>query len=311
MSQPTTPQAPKHMIVNGQLVDYANATVHVMSPAMRYGLNVFEGMRAYWNEAQAQLHVFRLEEHLERLMQSMKLLRFDAKFSIEELREATLEVLRANSYRETCHLRLSAYLDGEGEHHVTGPVSYFVAAKARPRTQQTQSGMRCRVSTWTRIADNSLPPRVKCGANYVNARLARFEAKHDGYDDALMLNGAGRVSEGPGACVFMMRHGKLVTPPVTEGILESITRDTLIELARELGVEVVERGVDRTELYACSELMMAGSAAEVLPVIAVDGIDVADGRVGAVTQKLQQAYFQTVIGESNANKGWLSPVYDA
>ena len=214
---------PAYMIVNGQLVPYPEATVHLMSPAMRYGLNVFEGLRAYWSDSDKQLYVFRLHEHLERLRQSMKLLRFDTRFTLAEVRTATLELLRANEIKDVCHLRISAYLDGDGEHHVSGPVSYFVAAKLRPRLPTTATGIRCRVSTWVRMADNAMPPRIKCGANYVNARLARYEAHHDGYDDALMLNAAGRVAEGPGACVFMVRRGVLVTPPITEGILESIT----------------------------------------------------------------------------------------
>jgi len=311
MNQAPTIPKPKYITVNGELIPYAEATVHVMSPALKYGLNVFEGMRAYWNGDERQLYVFRLDEHLERLMQSLKLLRFDAHFSSTELAQATLDLLRANELRATGHIRLSAYLDGEGEHHVSGPVSYFVAAKARPRTPKTETGIRCRISTWTRIADNSMPPRVKCGANYVNARLARFEAKHDGYDDALMLNNAGRLSEGPGACVFLMRRGKLLTPPVTEGILESITRDTLIELAQDLGINIEERSIDRTEVYAGDELFMAGSAAEVLPIVEVDGISIGNGLVGEVTTQLQNAYFATVSGRENLNKGWLSAVYDA
>lgn len=305
----TPPPPPAHMIVNGQLVGYDDATVHLMSPALRYGLNVFEGLRAYWNEAEQQLYVFRLQEHLQRLNQSMKLLRFDAKFETEELGENTFTLLRANSVKEQCHVRISAYIDGEGEHHVSGPVSYFVAAKIRPRSQKTQTGIRCRVSTWVRMADSAMPPRIKCGANYVNARLARYEAHHDGYDDAVMLNAAGHVAEGPGACVFMMRRNTLVTPPITDGILESITRDTLIELATDNGLTVVERSIDRTELYACDELFMAGSAAEVLPVTEMDGVVIGDGRIGDVTTLLQDVYFSTVIGQANTNKGWLSPVY--
>ena len=300
---------PTDMIVNGELVPYADATVHLMSPGMRYGLNVFEGLRAYWNEDHRQLYVFRLREHLRRLSQSMKLLRFAPLFTIDEVAAATLRLLRANQVRDVCHIRISAYLDGEGEHHVAGPVSYFVAAKLRPRSANTATGIRCRVSTWTRLADNTMPPRIKCGANYVNARLARYEAHQDGYDDAVMLNAAGRVAEGPGACIFMVRHGSLLTPPVTKGILESITRDTVIELARDLGIAMVERSIDRTELYAGDELFMAGSAAEVLPVIEVDGVAVGEGRVGETTARLRDAYFDCVEGKTDIDKNWLSAVY--
>ena len=307
----TATPLPIYMIVNGELIPYAEGTLHLMSPAARYGLNVFEGMRTYWNDDAKQLFVFRLAEHLERLRQSMKMLRFEPDFGIDDVSEATLELLRANRIKEMCHIRANAYLGGEGEHHVPGPVSYFVACKARPRSPKTATGIRCRVSTWTRMADNAMPPRIKCGANYVNARLARYEAFQDGYDDALMLNGAGRVAEGPGACVFMLRGGRLVTPSVTEGILESITRSTLIELARDQGMEVEERGLDRTELYACDELFMAGSAAEVLPVVEVDGVAVGKGQVGDTTSSLQDAYFSAVTGGTNTNKGWLTPVYPA
>ena len=302
-------QTPAHMIVNGRLVPYAEARVHLMSPAMRYGLNVFEGMRAYWNDDHRQLYVFRLREHLQRLQQSMKLLRFDPKFSVDDIAAATFELLRANQVKDICHLRASAYLDGDGEHHVSGPVSYFVASKIRPRSGKTATGIRCRISTWVRMADNAMPPRIKCGANYVNARLARYEAHHDGYDDALMLNAAGRVAEGPGACVFMVRRGALVTPPITDGILESITRDTLLELASDLGMLVEERSIDRTELYACDELFMAGSAAEVLPILEVDGIKIGSGDIGDATKTLQDAYFDSVVSKINLNKGWLSAVY--
>ena len=297
------------IVVNGDLVPYGQATAHVMSPAMRYGLNVFEGLRAYWNADDSELYVFRLQEHLDRLDQSMKLLRFAPTFDVADLEPQLLDLLRANEIKDACHIRMSAYLDGDGEHHVTGPVSYFIASKVRPRSDKTATGIRCAVSSWVRMADSAMPPRIKCGANYVNARLARFQALHDGYDDALLLNENGKVGEGPGACVFLMRHGQLVTPDITSGILESITRDTMMMLARELGIDIIERTVDRTELYAADEMFVAGSAAEVLPVVSVDGIELGDGGVGSATKTLQAAYFAAVTGDSHRDKGWLTPVY--
>ena len=297
------------IVQNGELVPYGQATAHVMSPAMRYGLNVFEGLRAYWNASENELYVFRLQEHLERLAQSMKLLRFAPDFDASELGPQLLDLLRANKVKEACHIRMSAYLDGDGEHHVTGPVSYFIASKVRPRSEKTATGIRCAVSSWVRLADSAMPPRIKCGANYVNARLARFQALHDGYDDALLLNEHGKVGEGPGACVFLVRHGRLITPDITSGILESITRDTMIALARDAGIDVVERTVDRTELYAADEMFVAGSAAEVLPVVSIDGVDVGAGGVGQMTKSLRDAYFSAVTGDSHRDKGWLAPVY--
>lgn len=161
------------------------------------------------------------------------------------------------------------------------------------------------------MSDNSLPPRIKCGANYANARLARFQAQADGYDDAIMLNEVGKVGEGPGACLFMFRRGALVTPDLSSGILESITRDTILELARLAGLTVEERSIDRTELYAADEVFLAGSAAEVLPVTSVDRISVGNGTVGPITRDLQTAYFEAVEGRSNRDKDWLTPVYGA
>lgn len=300
----------KRMVVNGNTVPFADATVHLMSPAMRYGLNVFEGLRAYWNDDEKQLYVFRLAEHMERFDQSIRLLRMKAEFGMEEVSQAVLTLLRADEHRANCHIRTTAYLDGIGEHHVTGPVSWMVYAGPRPRGKKVETGISAHVSSWRRMSDNSMPPRIKCGANYANARLARFQAQVDGYDDALMLNDQGKLGEGPGACVFLVRGGKLVTPDITSGILESITRDTVLVLARDLGIAIEERPVDRTELYAAQEVFFAGSAAEVLPVVSVDRMPVGTGSVGAVTRALQDAYFAAVEGQVEARKEWLTPVWD-
>lgn len=299
----------RQMIVNGQTTDFDNATTHLMSPAMRYGLNVFEGLRAYWNSEEEQLYVFRLPEHMNRLMQSMRLLRFKSELTAAEVSAATLELLRIEGMRENCHIRTTAYLDGIGEHHVTGPVSWFVYAGKRPRNAKTARGIAMHISSWRRMSDNSLPPRIKCGANYANARLDRFQAQQDGYDDAIMLNEAGKVGEGPGACIFFVREGRLITPDITSGILESITRDTILRIARLNGIEVEERTVDRTEAYAADEIFLGGSAAEVLPVTSVDRIVIGSGEPGPVTRLLQDAYFAAVEGRGMLDQGWLTPVY--
>ena len=190
--------AARQMIVNGALLPFEEATVHLMSPAMRYGLNVFEGLRAYWNDEAAQLYVFRLGEHMSRLAQSMKLMRFAPDFEPQQVRDAVIDLLRADGHRANCHIRATAYLDGFGEHHVPGPVSWCVYAGPRPRSPRTETGIRVQISSWRRMSDNAMSPRIKCGANYANARLARFQAQHDGYDDAILLNEHGKVAEGPG-----------------------------------------------------------------------------------------------------------------
>jgi len=304
-SSPRTTQ----MVVNGNFVPFEDATVHLMSPAMRYGLNIFEGLRGYWNAKEEQLYVFRLGEHMERFAQSMRLLRFDPEFDVADVTSAVTELLRADGHRANCHIRATAYLDGMGEHHVPKPVSWCVYAGPRPRSPKVEIGIRAQVSSWRRMSDNAMSPRIKCGANYANARLARFQAQLDGYEDAILLNEAGKVAEGPGACIFLMRRGSLVTPDVSSGILESITRDTIIDLARACGLAVEERPVDRTELYAADEVFLAGSAAEVMPIVSIDGIDMGDATVGATTRELQKAYFAAVSGDSYRERNWLTPVY--
>lgn len=309
MSEANVAVRTRQMIVNGLPTEFDRATTHLMSPAMRYGLNVFEGLRAYWNDEEEQLYVFRLAEHMDRLMQSIRLLRFETDLTAAQVSAATLELLRAEEMRENCHVRATAYLDGIGEHHVTGPVSWFVYAGKRPRSPKTTTGIAMHISSWRRMSDNSLPPRIKCGANYANARLARFQAQRDGYDDAIMLNEAGKIGEGPGACIFLVRNGRLVTPDVTSGILESITRDTLLAIARAEGIEVEERAVDRTEAYAADEIFLGGSAAEVLPVTSVDRIEIGSGAPGAITRRLQRAYFDAVEGRAFVERNWLTPVH--
>lgn len=305
LSSPDTGQ----MMVNGVLVPFDQATVHLMSPAMRYGLNVFEGLRAYWNPDDQQLYIFRLADHMARFAQSMKLMRFAPDFGVDQVAAAIIELLRADGHRANCHIRATAYLDGLGEHHVPGPVSWGVFAGPRPRSRNTETGVRVQVSSWRRMSDNALSPRVKCGANYANARLARFQARLDGYDDAVILNEQGKIAEGPGACLFIVRSQTLITPDVTSGILESVTRDTVLALARAAGVPVQERPVDRTELAAAHEAFFAGSAAEILPVTAVDGIELGSAMPGPLTRDLQSAYYAAVEGRAQLDKAWLTAVY--
>jgi branched-chain amino acid aminotransferase len=171
-----------------------------------------------------------------------------------------------------------------------------------------KGGMRCQVSSWRRISDNASPPRVKSAANYLNGRLAGLQAKADGYDTALILTEDGKVSETPGACVLIVRDGVLITPPVTDGILESVTRETVLRLAREAGMTVQERSVGRTELYAASEIMFVGTGMEVTPVVGVDRFTVSDGIRGPVTKTLQDAYFATLRGAKKAADGWLTHI---
>jgi branched-chain amino acid aminotransferase len=301
------PTAPL-MVRNGRIVRYEECRLHGFSGAVKYGCGVFEGLRAYWNEDQRQLWIFRLQEHLARLAFGIRVLRLEGAPPIEEIGRGVIEMLRANDLAETCHVRVIVHLDGDDELSARGPVGWMAGAVPRGSSRFVEAGMHVKVSSWARIADAALPPRVKATGNYLNNRAAELEAKGDGYDGALLLTADGKLSEASGACVMLVRDGRLVTPSVTSDILESITRATLIELAREAGIEVVERPVDRSELWAAEEVLACGTGWEVVPIVSVDRLPVGDGRPGPITRALQRAYFAAVRGERPERMAWLTPV---
>lgn len=288
-----------------------DAKVNVLSPTSQFGLNVFEGIRCYWNSEVEQLYAFRLQDHYKRLKRSQRLLQMDDIFTIDELEEALVAVVRANEYREDIAVRQTIFVDGFRTWSSTGPVNMFVAPipKGRVSSEYNKEGLNCCISSWERINDTSLSPRAKCGANYINSRMAQLEALKNGYDTTIILNNHGKVSEGPGSCLFLVRDGKLVTPLHTDSVLESITRDTIIILAKELGFEVFERTVDRTELYICDEAFLCGSAMEVTPVLSVDKYVVGNGMRGALTKAVHEEYLKVVSGRLEKHKSWLTELY--
>jgi branched-chain amino acid aminotransferase len=299
----------RHLYLNGELVPYEDARIHVQSGAVKFGGSVFEGLRAYWNPAHEELYVFRLKEHIDRLYASMRLMRMEHTFTREELARSILDVLRKNGVREDVHIRQTAFIAGDTDLDATGPVG--LAVDARPRRVTEKPGIAVCVSSWSRIADTAMPPRIKCSANYQNSRLAMLEARTNGYEGALLLNGRGKLAEAPGACCFVVRGGVPMTPPVTADILESVTRATLLELFRtELGQAPVERDVDRTELYVADEVFLCGSGWEITPVLSIDRLPLGGGvEPGPVTRAVQACYFAVVRGEKPAYRHWLTPVY--
>lgn len=303
---------PEFAWFNGRIVPWDEARVHVFSPVVKYGTGIFEGLRGYWNEEERELHVFRLREHLDRLVFGLKVMRFDAGPGRAEMERAVLEVLRANRFEAPAHIRLSVFLEGDGEMSATGPVGMACTAVHRPPAKAIVDGISAGVVSWRRPEDSSQPMRVKANANYQNGRFAVQEARANGYGAAMLLNSRGKLAEGPGMCVFLVRDGVAVTPSITSDILESITRDSVITLLREdLGVRVEEREVDRTELYAADEVFFCGTAWEVTPVVSVDRLAVGDGAVGAVTRRLQERYFAVARGTVAARASWRTPVYGA
>lgn len=298
--------------LDGKIVPLQDATINVLSPTSQFGANVFEGIRCYWNEEKQQLYAFRLPEHYKRLKNSMKMFRMEDKYSVDDLRQGLIDVIKANKYKEDIAVRQTVFIDGFGSWSSNGPINMFIAPIPKGRTlNSAKLGLRCCISSWERISDRNISPKVKVGANYVNSRMAQLEASENGYDSAIFLNNQGKVSEGPGSCLFLVRDNVLITPPVNASILESITRDTVIELAKSvLSIKTVERDIDRTELYICDEAFLCGSAMEIVPIINIDGIPIGSGKPGKRTQSLLEVYLDTVTGKVNEYVKWLTPIYN-
>ena len=303
---------PKYVWWNGELVEWDRATVHVTAIGWSAVGAVFEGIRAYWNPDQEELYVFRLPEHMHRLGQSMKMMRHEPAWSIEHLTEQIIELLKANEIREDTYIRPLVYRGeggGKGFSSVGGSTDILINTRPNPSHLLSGKHSSACVSSWTRISDNIMPPRIKNVANYRNGQLAGMEAQLNGYDVALIMNQQGKIAEGGGSCVMLVRDGKLITPDVTPSILESITRDALIQLARdEMGIEVVERAVDRTELYIADEVFMCGTAFEITPITSVDKYTVGNGEIGPITRRLEELLNDCFRNLSGIRPEWRTAV---
>ncbi len=302
---------PQFLYLDGEIVPFASAKVHISAPGVKYGIGVFEGLRGYWNDAHQEMYVFRLTDHVRRLKQSMKLLRLEDNYSVEFLEDAVLSMIRANKFRTTVQMRIMALLDGiDGMRADAGPISLSVYGHPREIKPFQVNGVTAGTSSWARPPDNVLPPRIKCNANYLNGRLAEIEARTNGYDRPVLLNTRGKVSEGPGATLFIVKNGAPITPDASSDVLESITRATLIELFESrFGLLTEQRTMDRTEIYAADEAFFCGTLAEVTPILSLDGLPVGDGKVGPITQALQEKYRDLVHGNVDDHPEWRKPVY--
>ena len=301
----------KFVSQNNKLVSYDDAKISIMAPGLTFGALVFEGYRAYWNKEKEDLFIFRLEEHMQRLKFSMNLLELDDPPSVETFTNDILATLKANEFREDTYIRLQVYVDDWGSMLATGPVGSSIICRPRPRVADFSKGKEFVVSSWRRNAENASPPRIKAAANYLNSRMAGLEAKRQGAGGAVLLNDDGTVSEGPGGCLFIMRDGVFITPNVTSGILESVTRRAILEFASEAKVKTVERKVGRTELYLAEEAFYCGTGQEIMPITMFDGRPVGNGTPGPMTQKLQATFDKVVRGHDINFNHWLTPVYNA
>jgi branched-chain amino acid aminotransferase len=294
---------------NGELIAWEEATIHVMSHVVHYGSSVFEGVRCY-----APPHgpaIFRAPEHMQRLLDSAKIYRIDVDYSVEELIAAMADLVRANGVWP-CYVRPIVFRGyGEaGVHPLKSPTEVYIANYpwGKYLGGDANEGVDVCVSSWTRLAPNTLPVMAKSGANYMNSQLIKMEATINGYVEGIALDTHGYVSEGSGENVFVVRHGGLQTSPLGNSVLPGITRDSVLQIARELGIPVVEQGIPREMLYIAEEAFFTGTAAEVTPIRSVDRISVGNGATGPVTKAIQREFFAIIRGEKPDRFGWLTPV---
>ena len=293
--------------MNGELVDWADATVHVGVHGLHYGTGVFEGIRAY--EAKNGTAIFRLEEHMQRLANSAQILAMELPYSVDELRTASWDLIAANEL-PSCYLRPIAFY-GYGELGVSAagnPVDVVIMAwpwGSYLGEDALRRGIRAKISSWQRIGPNVIPHVAKATGVYLNSMLATMEVRRAGYEEAILLTSEGFVADGPGENIFVVRNGVLYTPDLATSILPGITRDTIIQIAQDLGHQVVEKQLIRSDLYLADEIFMTGTAAEVTPVREVDDIAIGRGEPGPVTLEIQEAYLDTVHGRSERWAHWL------
>src|SRR5579871_1505764 len=296
---------------NGQLINWDDAKIHVLAHVTSYGSSVFEGIRCYATSSGPA--VFRVREHARRLRDSGKIYRMEIPYTVEELVAAILDVVRANKV-ESCYVR-PLVIRGYGDLGVLPtkdtPLDTYIACWEWGKylgNEAMENGVDVCVSSWTRIAPNTLPALSKAGANYMNSQLIRMEASINGYAEGIALDSSGHVSEGSGENVFVVRDGKILTPPIGSSALPGITRDTVLQLAKAHDVPVVETYIPRELLYIADELFFSGTAAEITPVRSVDRILVGKGKRGPITERLQRDFFNIVEGKSPDRHGWLTPV---
>lgn len=295
----------------GEIVEEKDVNISIRCKAFNYGLGCFEGIRAYWDEKSQQLYLFRLKEHYERLLQSCKALWINIPYTAEELCEFTLELLRKNNFKTTVYIRPVAYKGSNALFPTLYDDDNRMLIYCQPLNKLSEKEeLRVAVSSWRRISDNMIPARTKPTGGYLNSALASLEVLQNGYDEAIILTDEGYVCEGPGENIFIYKNNQLITPPPSDNILEGITRRTIIELAsKELGVEVVERSIARTELYSAQEAFFSGTAMEVTSIVEIDNRKIGDGKPGEVCKKVKELFFGLTTGKNPKYSSYCTSVY--
>jgi len=302
----------KYVFMDGKYVEKEKAVIPVMTHGFLYGTSIFEGIRAYYNPEEKQMYAFRVPEHFERLKTSGKIVRIGVDYSVDELCAITKTLLQKNKYEQDAYIRPTAYKSAEkiGTHLLDNPDSLMIFTTEMGDYIDISKGLRVCVSNWRRTSDNAIPPRAKIGGGYVNAALIATDARLAGFDEAIALTESGEVTEGSAMNLFLVMDGKLITSKTTDNILKGITRDTIMCLAADMGIEVVERAIDRTELYVADEAFFCGTGAQVSPIVNIDDRLLGDGKVGPIATELQKLYFDVVKGRVPKYKKWCMPIYD-
>lgn len=303
---------PRYAFFRGRIVPYADARVGVLTHALNYGTGCFAGIRAYWNAEEQELFAFRPDDHFRRFLESAKLLDMTLPYSAAELTEALLALIRTELLREDCYARPLAFYGDEAIgvrlHNLTPEVS--IVAMPYGRYLENEEGVHATVSSWRRVDDNMIPARGKITGSYVNSAFAKTDAQRAGFDEAIVLNHDGHVAEGSAENFFLVKNGALVTPPVTDNILEGITRRTIMELVRNvLGVPVVERSIDRTEIQLADEAFFCGTGVQIAAITRVDHRPIGSGRMGPIVTAVRELFFDVVRGKRAEYRGWCQPVY--
>ena len=299
----------KYVWFDGKFVTLDKAKVPITTHAIHYGTSIFEGIRAYWNGK--NLFVFRLDEHVKRFRKSGQFYNISLNFSDEEITKAITGICKKNKIKKSCYLRPFYFIGDYGINlHVTEKAPTHVAIFSFPFGDLfNKNGISAGVVSWRKFSDSSTPPQAKMGGNYLNSIIATQEAKRNGFDEAILLDKDGNVSEAPGENIFVVREGQLITPPLSSSALEGITRDAIMKIGRDLDIPVLEQNVTRSELSMSDEIFLTGTAAEITPIVSMDGKKVSKGKPGIITKKMMDEYTEIVMNKNENYSHWLTPVY--
>ncbi|MBM4424753.1 MAG: branched-chain amino acid transaminase [Chloroflexi bacterium] len=304
---------PNYAYFDGRIVPYSEAKVGVLTHALNYGTAAFGGVRGYWNSDEEQLFVFRPHDHVKRFLQSAKLLCMDLPYTEDDLVKGMFDLLRTEGHRADCYIRPLAFMGDEiigvRLHNLHPSIS--IVSIPFGRYVEAEEGVHVTISSWRRVDDNSIPARGKIAGAYVNSAFIKTDAERAGFDEALVLNQDGHLSEGSAENLYIVRNGVVATPPVTDNILEGITRRTVFTLLRdELGFEVVERPIDRTEIYVADEAFFSGTGVQIAAITRVDHRPIGSGKMGPLVSDLRELYFNVVRGKAQKYRHWCAPVYE-